>query len=272
MDLHFIDVGCGNMTLILFPKGKTYLYDCNVTDDNEDAVLKYVSKAMGARTTIDAFVCSHRDADHMRGIKKVHAEYPIRVIRDSGVEGTTTNSAEYREYMALRRDIGGTEVKARTYQDINGATVRWMNSQDDRLTDANDQSIVMKIEFDGSSVLLAGDTSFRPWKEIILPYYSDEKLSTNILLGPHHGSPTFFDDPGDDKSYYTAHMKKVQPAMTLISVGPNVHDLPDSKALELYEKYSTGSNKGNKVHTTEDQGNMRLTLKGNGAWSLNVKQ
>jgi hypothetical protein len=34
----------------------------------------------------------------------------------------------------------------------------------------------MKIEHGGSSVLLAGDTSFRPWKEIILPFYSDEKL------------------------------------------------------------------------------------------------
>jgi len=60
--------------------------------------------------------------------------------------------------------------------------------------------------------------------------------------------------------------------MTLISVGPNVHDLPDRKALELYEKYNRGSKQGNKVFTTEDKGNMKLTLKGNGAWSLNVNQ
>lgn len=177
MEIHFIDAGCGNMTLLLFPEGTTYLYDCNVTDDNEDEVLEYLSKAMGSRTTIDAFICSHRDADHMRGIKKVHAEYPIQAIWDPGLEGTTTDSPEYEAYMALRRDVGGKDIKARTRQEVDGTTVRWVNSKDDRLTDGNDQSIVMKIECDGSSVLLAGDTSFRPWKDIILPFYDDDKLS-----------------------------------------------------------------------------------------------
>jgi len=272
MDIHFIDVGCGNMTLILFPKGTTYLYDCNVTDENEEAVLEYLSKAMGTRTLIDAFICSHRDADHMRGIEKVHEEFPIQLIWDPGVEGTTTDSPEYRTYMDLRRKVGSEEIKPRTYRTTDGVTVRWMNSKDDRLSDANDQSIVMKIEDDGSSVLLAGDTSFRPWKEIILRYYSDEKLAANILLGSHHGSISFFDDPDDDKHYYTAHIKKIKPSMTFVSVGPNVHDLPDNKAIELYEKNSSGSDKGNKVYTTEDQGNMKLTLKGNGAWSLKVRQ
>src|SRR5208283_1875031 len=110
--------------------------------------------------------------------------------------------------------------------------------------DANDQSIVMKIEHGNRSLLLAGDTSFAPWKDKILPFYSDEKLGANILLGSHHGSLTFFDDPSDDKSYYTAHMKKIAPEMTLISVGPNSFDLPDDKAMELYAKFSSGSSKG----------------------------
>lgn len=87
----------------------------------------------------------------------------------------------------------------------------------------------------------------------------------------HHGSLTYFDDPSDDEHYYTAHIKKIKPDMTLISVGPNVHDLPDEKALDLYEKFSSGSNKGNKVHTTEDKGNMKLTLKDN-SWTLKVNQ
>ena len=120
--------------------------------------------------------------------------------------------------------------------------------------------------------MLAGDTSFRPWKEKIVPHYSDAKLSTNILLAPHHGSLTFFDDPADDKHYYTQHMQKIEPDMTIVSVGPNVHDLPDPKAMELYEKYSTGSDKANKVCTTEDHGNMKLTLKGNGGWTLKKNQ
>ena len=83
--LHFLDVGCGNMTLILFPNGTTYLYDCNVTDDNEDDVLAYLGKAMGRRSTIQAFICAHRDAAHMRCLRTVQNLFPIGEIRDPGV-------------------------------------------------------------------------------------------------------------------------------------------------------------------------------------------
>lgn len=60
--------------------------------------------------------------------------------------------------------------------------------------------------------------------------------------------------------------------MTFISVGPNVHDLPDENAVKLYTKYSSGSDKGNKVYTTEDKGTMKLQLKDDGGWSLNVNR
>lgn len=264
--IHFFDVGCGNMTLILFPTGETYLYDCNVTDDNEADVLGYLDRAMGGRSEIDVFVCSHRDCDHMRGLRTIHDRYPVGEIRDPGVEGTSCDTAEYKDYMALRREIGAAIIKPRTYKDIGHATVRYMNAADDDLSDANDQSVVMKVEYMGSSAMLTGDTSFRPWKDKILPYYADAKLSASILLAAHHGS--FFDDPADDKHYYTAHMRKIRPAMTVVSVGANVSDLPADKALELYAKYSSGPDKDNEVYRTDEQGNMKLVLKGDGGWSI----
>jgi len=60
-------------------------------------------------------------------------------------------------------------------------------------------------------------------------------------------------------NYYTEHIRKITPAMTIVSVGPNVHDLPDKKAMELYEKHSTGSSQGNKVFTTEEKATPPLT-------------
>src|ERR1035438_1543121 len=177
--IHFFDAGCGNMTLILFPTGETYLYDCNVTDDNEDDVLAYLDTAMGSRSKIDAFICSHRDCDHMRGLRTIHNRYPVGKVRDAGVEGTSCESTEYKDYMALRWEIGSAIIKARTYKTIGDATIRYMNAADDDLSDANDQSVVMKVEYAGGAALLAGDTSFRPWQDCILPYYSDEKLNAD---------------------------------------------------------------------------------------------
>lgn len=271
MEIHFLDVGCGNMTLWLFPDGTTWMYDCNITEDNEDAVMKYLRNVMSDRRRIQAFICSHRDADHMRGIKKLHKAYPLDGIWDNGVEGTTTDSPEYRQYMDLRRQLKNGEIVAGTYQSIGKVVVHWLHSKDHNYQDANDQSIVAKIDFNGSSVLLAGDTTYAPWKDKLVRMYGP-KLKSDILLTSHHGSIAFFDDPSDSRCYYTAHLQAIAPAMTLISVGPNVHGLPDKKAVDLYAKYSSGSNKGNKVFTTQEKGNMKLVLEGARRWKLSPEK
>lgn len=272
MEVHFIDVDCGNMTLIILPDGSIFVYDCNITDDNSERVLKYVKSAIGPNTEIKVFINSHRDADHMRGIKLLDTQHKIKEIWDSGVSGTTTDSPEYKTYMNLRRNVSSREIEARSYWNFGEVKLRCMNSKWDDYTDANEQSIVLKIEYKGASVMLTGDTNVRPWKEKILTNYSNSDLSSSILLGSHHGSLTFFDDPKDDKHYYTSHIEKIKPEMTLISVGPNVHGLPEKKAVELYKNYSSGSNQGNKVFSTEDKGTMKLFLKENGTWSLLVNQ
>lgn len=272
--IHFIDVGEGNMVLLEAMNGKYYLCDCNVTNDNEDSVLRYLSTVVNWGTPISAFICTHRDSDHMRGIKKIHKYFPIKSIWDSGYPGTTTTSTEYREYMDLRRQVGAQEKKRLTRQDLGMTRLRYLSAQDERLTtDANAQGLVIKVEHwnssnCGSSAILTGDCDAKTWRYGIMKDYNLYDVRTSILMGAHHGSISFFDDPADNK-YYTAHIKAIKPAMTIISVGNNTHGHPDKKAIEYYEKYSSGSNKGNKVYTTQDKGTMKLTLKDIG-WNLNI--
>ena len=109
---------------------------------------------------------------------------------------------------------------------------------------------------------------FRMSVDSIMKQYETEEFRSSLLLGSHHGSITFFDDPADEAYYYTAHMKAISPAMTIISVGDNAHGHPDKKAVELYEKYSSGSDKGNKVCRTDKDGTIRVTLKDDGGWNL----
>lgn len=271
--VHFIDVGQGNMTLLRLPNGETLLYDCNVTDENEDYVFGYLSRYLPRRCPIDVFFNSHRDADHMRGIRRVHSRFPVRHVRCSGVTGTTPSCAEYIEYMNLRREVGYKDVERRTRWDKGNVRLRFLNSKNPDLPDnPNAQSIVMKVENHGpnacSSVMLTGDSDAVTWKNI-RSFYADSDLACSILLGSHHGSVTFFDDPRDEKHYYTDHVKAMKPAMTILSVGDNCHGHPDNKALELYELYSSGSNKGNKIKRTDVHGSLVLELKDDGGWSLN---
>jgi len=262
MKIHFMNVGQGNMVLIQIPNSKTIIYDCNITQENENDVLNYLESKI---TAIDIFINSHRDADHMRGIEKLENRFGITEIWDSGVSGTTTDSSEYLYYMNLRRSIG-KKVEALKYWIFGDCKLRIMNSKNSNFDDANEQSLVVKLEYGDNGVMLAGDTSYRSWKEFVEEKYSDSDLSSEILLSSHHGSISFFDDPNDEKNYYVSHIKKINPAMTIISYGDKT--LLDDNAVKLYEKYSRGSNKGNKVFTTLDRGNMLLTLKAEEGWSL----
>lgn len=111
---HLIDVGEGLMSLLIFPDETTILFDCNVTENNAEEVLKYLEQQIPSRWDedkeeniqwIDIFINSHRDDDHYRGLSKIQEKFPIKSIWDSGQTGATTQSSDYQYYMRLRRFI-----------------------------------------------------------------------------------------------------------------------------------------------------------------------
>lgn len=262
MKVHFIDVGQGNMVLIQIPNSKTILYDCNITEENEYAVFSYLRSQLSI-SKIDIFINSHRDSDHMRGIKKINDEFTIKSIWDSGVPGTTTDSNEYRQYMELKRQIGD-EKEPLNYWTFGDCILRLMNGKNDEFQDANEQSLVVKLEYFTNGIMLSGDSSGRSWKDFILPKYDDTKIKSSILLGSHHGSDSFFDNPEDLEYYYEEHIKKIKPKLTVISVGDN-NTHPDEDAVKLYKKHSTGYGKNKvKILTTKDHGNIKFEFRDDG--------
>lgn len=270
--VHFINVGHGNMTLILTASRHQILYDCNLTSENEGEVLGYLSRAMAGARYINTFVNSHRDADHMRGVKTIHQHFPILSVLDSGVVGTSPDCDEYRDYMDLRRTVGYDVAKAWTYYTYGATVIRTMNGANAALADdANAQSIVLKVENRGTgtaSALLTGDSDASVWKNSILPMYGDE-VHSSVLLGSHHGSLTFFDDPANERYYYIDHLKRIAPTLTVLSVGPNVHGHPEPKALDFYRSNSSGTTAGVtglRLLRTDEVGNMRLDLHDDGSW------
>ena len=278
--VHFIDVGQGNMALVECANGNNFVFDCNITEDNQDRVLKYVAAQIGWGTKLKAFICSHRDADHMRGVRKLHGKFPIQGIWDSGYAGTTTDSTEYEAYMRLRREVGSRVIEKCNKQDFGRTRFRYMSAKDDRLpSNANAQGIVMKVEQRNSvmtriegSTMLTGDSDGATWKRGIMKDYKSTDVSCDILLAGHHGSNTFFEDPDNSNVYYTSHVAGMSPGMVVVSVGENSHGHPKPEALRLYRKYAKGSKEGNKVYRTDKQGTMKLTLKAGGGWNLKIKQ
>lgn len=260
---HFINVGQGNMAVGIFPDGKILAYDCNITNENEAEVFAYLKKIMPKRS-IDVFVNSHRDADHMRGIKKLHAQYPIGALWDSGVSANTSTS-EYADYMDFRRTVRHSQEVAHNMYWEAHEKVRIINGKRDGLDDPNSQSIVLHIDYDGSSLLLAGDTSATTWRDYIVPE-SGSTLGSLVLYASHHGSFTFFNEDRENDEDYTHHLKTINPAIAVISVGAtNPHDHPDDEAVTHYENHCYGTvETAQKIFRTDQHGNMKIELFGQG--------
>ena len=277
--VHFIDVGQGNMVLVQCSTRTNFMVDCNITDANKNRVLDYVKTQIGDNGKLHAFICTHRDADHMRGVKLLHNRFPITTIWDSGYPGTTTDSDEYKAYMQLRRDIGSKVIEKLTRFDYGYSRLRILSAKDDRLPkNANDQGIVVKVEeLNGAktqplaSTILTGDGSYTTWKDGIMKDYAATEVSCSILMGAHHGSLDFFDEP-NSHYYYKAHIQAIKPAMVVVSVGENNYGHPDNTALKLYRENATGASNGDKIYRTDRQHTMKLTLKSAGGWLLEPNQ
>ena len=279
--VHFLDVGQGNMALVECANRANVVVDCNITEDNQDKILEYLAGRIGKGSSLTAFICTHRDADHMRGVKVLHDNFPLKNIWDSDYPGTSTDTPEYRAYMQLGRDVGARVIEKKRKQDFGRTRFRYLSAKDSRLPkEANEQGIVLKIEQRTadlsrveSSTILTGDGGAPKWKYGIMNDYPASDVSCSVLLAGHHGSITFFDDPADEKRYYTSHVAAMKPAMVVVSVGENnPYGHPDSKALELYRKYARGASNGRKIFRTDQQHTMKLTLKSGRGWSLSPNQ
>lgn len=122
------------------------------------------------------------------------------------------------------------------------------------------------------SVILPGDSDAATWRYGIMKDYSVNSLNANILLAAHHGSLTFFSDPAHPRAYFKEHLKAITPEMVFISVGENAYGHPDPDSLRMYSEIATGSNKGNKVKTTQMAGSMELKLTDNRGWSVTYER
>ena len=278
--VHFIDVGQGNMVLVQCASGTNFVVDCNITEDNKDRVLGYVAGQIGSGSRLHAFICTHRDADHMKGVRTLHNQFPIREVYDSGYPGTSTDTDEYKAYMQLRRDVGHRIIEKQKYNDYGRTRLRYLSAQDDRLpNNANDQGLVIKVEERDAnmsrvlgSTILTGDGSSAVWRDGIMKDYPIGDLSCNVLMAAHHGSSDFFDHP-DKRYYYAAHIRAMKPALTVISVGKdNSYGHPDPNAVKRYTEHSRGLTNGDKIYRTDRQHTVKMTLPNEGGCSLATNQ
>lgn len=221
-----LDVGQGDALFIESPTGTQILVD----GGPPRKILSQLARAMSPFDRhIDAIIITNPDQDHIGGLSEVLKKYKVGIIFESG---TINDSKTYQNLKDEIKNKNIPDVLAKKGMRLNiggGAAVDILfPDRDVFFWTANDGSIVSRLSYGQTSVMLMGDATAMTEK-IILKNNSPTELESDILKVGHHGSRT---------STSFNFIKAVKPAYALISDGrENKYGHPHKDTLDTLAEF-----------------------------------
>jgi len=235
----FIDVGHGDSILIEFPKGKRMLIDGGgLREDRFDIGKNVIAPFLWKKKIrkIDLLVLTHPDPDHFKGLNFIASHFSIGHFWDNGFRGNSEAYLRLEETL-LKRKVERFSLDDQTSpQMIHGVEISFLNppvmkksdGSSHHPSDLNNQSLVMRLQMKGTTILLTGDIEQEAEYRMI---NKGVPLKADVIKIPHHGSAS---------SSTQAFLEKVQPRYAILSVGgQNLGRLPHSEVLRRYEQLGT---------------------------------
>jgi competence protein ComEC len=236
-----INVGQGDSILVDFPSGQHMLVDAGPSDAGP-TVVSYLRSHQVKK--IDILVVTHPHEDHIGGMDDVLAAFPVGKVWDSGYNHGSHLQREYLQTIKAKRIPFGMPRAGSSYTMGNTrvailAPVQLLSGTD---SDANNNSLVMRISYGKTSFLLTGDMEGEERATV-----SNWPRST-VLKVSHHGSHN-----GTDSAFAQA----VHPQYAAISyaVG-NSYGHPHQEAISALSAIGT------KLYSTGQQGTVVITSDG----------
>ncbi|SIS22043.1 lamin tail domain-containing protein, partial [Natronorubrum thiooxidans] len=192
LEIHHIDVGQGDSTLIITPANETILIDTGDWRQDGSEVIAYL-EAHGI-DRIDHLVATHADADHIGGHAAVIEHFEtigegVGAAYDSGVP---SDSATYGNYLDAVDEYGVDLLIVESGDELpveGDVSAQVMNPpSEDAGIDVNDNSVVLVFEFGNFQYLAPGDVDTGVEQRLIDEWGSD--LEGDVYKAGHHGSST----------------------------------------------------------------------------------
>lgn len=207
----FLDVGQGDASVVRLPGGRVMLIDGGARR-GRTVVAPYLW-SRGIRK-LDYMVLSHPHPDHYGGLEYILDKFDVgevwmngrvyaesngffRKVRDKGINYKILSRGD-----AFEADGYAIHV-LHPYDEFNAASPQGMQPGE------NNESLVLRIEADGVSVLFTGDIEKEAEADLV---YLGGWLAVDIMKVPHHGSRT---------SSSEAFLRMVGPQIAVASAGRN---------------------------------------------------
>jgi competence protein ComEC len=220
-----LDVGQGDGLFIESPTGVQIMFD----GGSPRKILSPLSRVISPfDKTIDALIITNPDADHIGGFADILNSYKVDYVFEPGTLNDSTI------FQNLKSEIKRQEIPyilARRGMRLHigaGAVIDILfPDRDVSFWDTNDGSIVARLTYGNTSILLTGDSTVATEK-IILSQDS-ENVKSSILKVGHHGSRTSTSD---------ILVEAVAPKYALISSGKdNKYGHPHPEAMSTLNQY-----------------------------------
>jgi len=221
--LWVLSVGDGSATIIELPNGRTLAYDLGTRgpyDAARSKVVPFMQHHGLAR--LDDVIVSHADADHYSAIAGVAESRGIgRLWLNGGFRDAADPDSEPSRFLQemIARGVEITDMQDGDDLPDTGAVkleVLWPPGDVDlRSLPDNDRSTVLRLAWQGRSILLTGDIETQAQAALLgsgpkAPAAAAD-LRADVLLLPHHGSPR----PRTTRAFIAA----VNPSVTIRSSG-----------------------------------------------------
>lgn len=222
LSFYAFDVGQGDSILFHFPGGENVLIDAGTRKSAKSLFMKL--KQLGVRK-IDILVATHPHEDHIGGMKEVIGAFEIGKIWDSGYNHGSQMQREMLEEIK-RRKIRFGRPRAGFIERIGDAEIEVIAPKrqiSGTNSDANNNSLILKITYGRISFLMMGDVEERGRDS------AGSFPRSVVLKASHHGSRN-----GTDEKL----LSEVKPEVAILSYGRgNPYGHPHKEVLKLFRDH-----------------------------------
>lgn len=273
LEVHVMDVGQGDATLLRLPTGGWVAVDAGPAspggwDAGHRRVLPYLRR-QGARR-LEALVLTHAHQDHVGGAPALLRGIPVRGILEPA---RVTPSAAYLETLreAKSRDVGWWPAEAGRGIERGGVRIDILHPEprpggwtgtgsgagrtrdEGPGADPNRVSVVLLVRYGEGALLLTGD-AYDDVEVALLPHLP----RLTLLKAGHHGSRT---------STSRALLDVTSPELAIISAGDgNRYGHPHDEVLDRLDEA------GSQVYRTDRDGTMRIRIRRDGRWDIRTSR
>lgn len=237
LKISYLDVGQADSILIQ-TGNENMLIDAGNNSD-KDGLVKYLEDQ-----NIKSFKYvfgTHAHEDHIGGMDEVINSFDINHFYMPDVVTTTKTFEDVLDALANKQLRFETPNIDDTFN-LGEATIKVIYVGKDS-KNLNNSSIVLKLKYKNAEFLFMGDLEKSIEKELL-----DKDIKADILKVGHHGS---------DSSSSKEFIEKVNPSMSIISVGKeNKYGHPKKNTLELLNKNNS------RILRTDELGTIIITSDG----------